>query len=467
MSSKTVEQIRHIMEPESLAVIGASEDLSNFGGWAMYRPMTTGFRGPIYPVNPKREKIFGIKCYKSVLDIPGDIDLAVIVIRAQFVPQVMRECVQKGVKGAIIMSSGFAEVGEEGRKLQDETVKIAEEGGIKFVGPNCLGVVSASAHLNFFFTQMPRSGTISFVSQSGTLGIYLVNMAASKGYGFNKFISVGNSASLTVSDYLEYLGEDPATKVIVMYLEGVRDGRHFIEAAKEALKKKPIVVYKGGRTAAGSRAAMSHTASLSGADEVFDAVCKQVGIIRCLECFHPFELAEALSGLPMARGKRVSIIGSGGRGNANSDGVRDEHIVAVCDVERDRLREARRKFPKANRYLDFRKLLDKEKTLDAVMVSTPDHCHAPASVRAMKQGLHCYCEKPLTHSVHEARVMTEVAQEKKLATHMGTPSRGEESTVRAVEIIRSGVIRLATAVVPKSERPAAWFSQNPVYEHSG
>ncbi len=313
MSRETVEKIRAIFEPASMAVIGASEDLSNFNGWAIYRPMTTGFRGMIYPVNPRHEKVFGMRCYPSVLNIPGEVDLAVIVIKAQFVPQVMKECVQKGVKGAIIMSSGFAEVGEEGRNLQNETVRIAEEGGIKFVGPNCLGVVSASANLNFFFTQMPRSGSISFVSQSGTLGIYLVNMAGNKGYGFNKFISVGNSASLNVTDYMEYLGQDPATKVIVMYLEGVNDGRRFIEVAKEVVKKKPVVVYKGGRSAAGSRAAMSHTASLSGSDAVFDAACKQAGIIRCQECFHPFELAEALSGLPIPNGKRISIIGSGGQ----------------------------------------------------------------------------------------------------------------------------------------------------------
>ncbi|MFH0847533.1 MAG: CoA-binding protein [Chloroflexota bacterium] len=319
MSKETVEKMRYIFEPESIAVIGASQDMADFGGWALQRPMTTGYRGMIYPVNPRRDKILGLKCFKSVLDIPGPVDLAVIVVKAQLVPSVMAECVKKGVKAAIIMSSGFAEVGEEGRKLQEETLRIAESGGIKFVGPNCLGVVSASGNLNFFFTQMPRSGSISFVSQSGTLGIYLVNMAASKGYGFNKFISVGNSASLTLSDYMEYLGEDPGTRVIVMYLEGVRDGRRFIEVAREVVKKKPVVVYKGGRSAAGSRAAMSHTASLSGADEVFDAVCRQVGIIRCEECFHPFELAEALMGLPIARGKRISIIGSGGQCLTTSD----------------------------------------------------------------------------------------------------------------------------------------------------
>ncbi len=313
MSKETVEKMRYIFEPESIAVIGASQDMSDFGGWAIQRPMTTGYRGMIYPVNPRREKILGLKCYKSVLDVPGEVDLAVIVVKAALVPPVMGECVKKGVKGAIIMSSGFAEVGEEGRKLQEETVRIADSGGIKFVGPNCLGVVSASGNLNLFFTQMPRSGSISFVSQSGTLGIYLVNMAASKGYGFNKFVSAGNSTSLTISDYLEYLGEDPATRVIVMYLEGIRDGRRFIEVARDVVKKKPVVVYKGGRSAAGTRAAMSHTASLSGADEVFNAVCKQVGIIRCEECFHPFDLAEALSGLPIARGKRISIIGSGGQ----------------------------------------------------------------------------------------------------------------------------------------------------------
>jgi acyl-CoA synthetase (NDP forming) len=198
-------------------------------------------------------------------------------------------------------------------------VKIAEEAGIRFVGPNCLGLVSASGHLNFFFYTMPAAGPISFVSQSGTLGIYLFNIASSKGYGFSRFISAGNSASLNMADYVEYLGEDPDTKVIVLYLEGLREGRRFFNIAKEVVKKKPIVVYKGGRTSASSRATRSHTASLSGVDEVFEAACKQTGIIRCNECFHPFDLAEALAGLPMASGKRVSIIGSGGQCVATSD----------------------------------------------------------------------------------------------------------------------------------------------------
>lgn len=341
MSKETIEIIRHIAEPKSIAVIGASEDLSNFGGWAIYRPLTTGFRGSIYPVNPKREKVFDLKCYPSILDVPAEVDLAVIVIRSSFVPQVMRECVSKGVKGAVIMSSGFAEVGEEGKRLQEETVRIANEGGIKFVGPNCLGLVSASGHLNFFFYHMPPPGPVSFVSQSGTLGIYLFNIASSKGYGFSKFISAGNSASLNMADYVEYLGEDPDTKVIVLYLEGLREGRRFFNVAREVVKKKPIVVYKGGRTSAGSRATMSHTASLSGADEVFEAACKQIGIIRCAECFQPFDLAEALAGLPMARGKGLAIIGSGGQCVATSDacGLLGLQLPEFDDTTKKRLLE--------------------------------------------------------------------------------------------------------------------------------
>lgn len=313
MSRETVAIIQKIMEPESIAVVGASEDMTNFGGWAIYRPMTTGFRGAIYPVNPRREKIFGLKCYPSVDAIPNPVDLAVIVARSEFGPQIMQDCARKGVKGAIVMSAGFAEVGGEGKRLQDEMLKIANDAGIKFIGPNCLGIVSASARLNFFFNTAPASGPISFVSQSGTLGIYLFNAAASKGYGFNKFISVGNSASLNVADFLEYLGEDPNTKVIVMYLEGVTEGRRFFEVAKEVVAKKPVVIYKGGRSAAASRAALSHTAALAGTDDVFDAACRQAGIIRMPESFQPFDVAIALSGLPVPKGKRMSVIGSGGQ----------------------------------------------------------------------------------------------------------------------------------------------------------
>jgi len=319
MEKSIVEQLRPILEPRSVAVIGASGDLSKFGGRAFLIPLETGYRGALYPVNPNREEIWGVKTYPSVLDIPDDIDLAVFAIPAAMVPQAMEECVRKGVRGAVIITAGFAEIGEEGRKLQDEVIRIAHQGGIRVVGPNCNGIWSSKVKLSLLFTPAPQPGPISFVSQSGTLGGYLFQVAMSKGYGFSKFISSGNQASLNVSDYLEYLGQDDDTKAIVLYIEGVQEGRRFFDVAKEVVKHKPIVVYKGGRTAAGSRATLSHTASLAGSDEVFETACKQAGIIRCYEVTHPFDLAEALAYQPWPKGKRVAVIGSGGQCVATAD----------------------------------------------------------------------------------------------------------------------------------------------------
>ena len=314
-----VEQLRPIFEPRSVAVIGASSDTSKFGGRAFFLPLETGYRGAIYPVNSQRSEIGGVKAYPSVLDIADDVDLAIIAVAAPMVPKAMEECVKKGVRGVVMISAGFAEIGEEGKKLQDEVVRIAHSAGIRIVGPNSNGIWSSCARLNLLFTAAPQVGPISFVSQSGTMGHYLCELANSKGYGFSKFVSSGNQASLDVSDYLEYLAQDEDTRVIVLYLEGVQEGRRFFEVAREVAKMKPIVAYKGGRSSAGSRATMSHTASLSGSDEVFNAACKQAGIIRCYEVFHPFDLAEALACQPLPKGKRVAVLGSGGQCVAIAD----------------------------------------------------------------------------------------------------------------------------------------------------
>lgn len=319
VNKSVAEQLRPIFEPRSVAVIGASGDLSKFGGRAFFLPRETGYKGTIYPVNPYREEIWGDKAYPTILDVPDEIDLAVISVVAPMVPKAMEECVRKGVKGALVITAGFAEVGEEGRRLQDEVVRIAHGAGIRFVGPNSNGMWSSRVKLNLLFGGAPQPGPISFVSQSGTLGGYLFQVATTKGYGFSKFVSSGNQASLNVSDYLEYLAEDEDTRAIVLYIEGIDEGRRFVDVAREAVRRKPIVAYKGGRTDVGSRATLSHTASMAGSDEVFDAACKQAGIIRCYEVIHPFDLAEALASQPVPRGKRVSVIGSGGQCVATAD----------------------------------------------------------------------------------------------------------------------------------------------------
>jgi acetyltransferase len=314
-----IEQLEPIFKPESIAILGASDRPGKWGYVMVERPLNTGFDGTIYPVNPNRKDILGLPTYPSVLDIPHQVDLAVIVAPAAVSPTLMQECVAKGVKGAVVISAGFAEAGKEGKALEEEVVRIAREGKIRFVGPNCMGIWSAAGKLNLCFDQAPKPGAIAFVSQSGTFGGYLSEIASAKGYGLSKFISIGNQADITASEYLEYLAADDDTKVIVFYMEGFKDGKRFFELAREVIKDKPIIIYKGGSTAAGARATLSHTASLAGSEDVFESMCRQVGIIRAGEAIHSFEMAEALVGQPLPRGKRVAIMGSGGQGVVVTD----------------------------------------------------------------------------------------------------------------------------------------------------
>ncbi|MCJ7546846.1 MAG: CoA-binding protein [Deltaproteobacteria bacterium] len=319
MTKQITKELDYIFKPRSIAVIGASDTFRKWGYLMVERPLKTGFKGAIYPINPAKGEILGLPTYPSVATVPGAIDLAVMTTPAATIPGLLRECVKKGIKGAVVISAGFAEVGEEGRGFEQAMVEVARSGGIRLVGPNCMGIWSAAVQLSLCFPQAPKAGPISFISQSGTFGVAMAQVASSKGYGLSKFISIGNQADLEVSDYLEYLADDADTRVIVLYLEGLKDGRRFVTIARRVVKKKPIVVYKGGRSAAGARATMSHTASLAGSEKIFDGVCRQVGLLRVDESFHLFEMAEALVGLPLAAGNRVAILGSGGQGVVGTD----------------------------------------------------------------------------------------------------------------------------------------------------
>jgi acyl-CoA synthetase (NDP forming) len=317
--SDITEQLDPIFKPKSIAVLGASDRPGKWGYVMVERPLNTGFEGAIYPVNPNKKDILGLPSYRTVLDIPHEIDLAIIAAPAATTPKLMQECIAKDIKGAVVISAGFAEAGQDGKSLQDEVVRIAREGKIRFVGPNCMGIWSAAGKLNVSFNQAPKPGAIAFVSQSGTFGGYLSEIASAKGYGLSKFISIGNQADITASEYLEYLAADRDTKVIVFYMEGFKDGKRFFQLAREIIRAKPIIIFKGGSTAAGSRATLSHTASLAGSEHVFESMCRQVGLLRASEAIHSFEIAEAFVGQPLPKGKRVAIMGSGGQGVVVTD----------------------------------------------------------------------------------------------------------------------------------------------------
>ncbi|MBI4830895.1 MAG: CoA-binding protein, partial [Candidatus Lindowbacteria bacterium] len=270
MTRTIKEQLDPIFRPQSVAVVGASNNPDRWGYATLYCVLNwSQFRGEVYPINPKEETIQGLKAYQSVLDVPGSIDLAVIVVNAAQAVEAFRRCVEKKVGGAVIITAGFAEIGPEGARMQEELTRLSLESGIRFVGPNCMGMWTSSARLNLCFWNVVKPGPNAFVSQSGTMGDYLFDVSQAKGYGFAKFVSSGNQASLDVCDYLEYIADDEETKVVTLYLEGVRDGRRFLDIARKATAKKPVLVYKMGRTDAGARAAASHTASLTGSTQLF------------------------------------------------------------------------------------------------------------------------------------------------------------------------------------------------------
>jgi acyl-CoA synthetase (NDP forming) len=309
-----VKQLDHIFKAQNLAVIGASDNMRKWGYMMVDRPLRTGFTGKVYPVNPQSTIILGQECFASVCDIPGPIDLAVITVQAELVPSVMQECVKKGIKGVVLISAGFAETGPAGKALEEEVIRIARSGGIRCVGPNGMGIWSSAVNLNLSFDAAPLGGQISFVSQSGTYGSYMAELANIKGYGLRTFTSIGNQGDLATEDYIEYLSHDEGTRAIILYMEGVKNGRRFFDVCRDALKRKPIILYKGGSSPAGARATLSHTASIAGSEEIFSTACSQLGLIRAQEAFQTFEMAVAFLTLPISPGKRIGILGTGGQG---------------------------------------------------------------------------------------------------------------------------------------------------------
>jgi len=305
-----------LFNAESIAVIGAKNQAGSWGNDAM-RASVESARAKegrrIYAVNPREPEVLGVKSYKNVMEIPDAVELAIIVVPAAIVPEVFRQCAEKKVKAAVIISAGFAEVDEGGAKLQAEILAVSRQYGLRFVGPNCNGhadMYSRVASLGFA-SRIP-SGPMSLLSQSGTLGASIMQIAAGRGTGLSKVVSTGNEADLHLEDYLTYLAQDEHTGIITAYIEGLREGRRFYELAREITRKKPIVVIKSGTTGAAAKAARSHTGALAGSDAVYTAAFKQAGVIRAEDEEELADIVLALCHLPLPRGKRVGILTMGG-----------------------------------------------------------------------------------------------------------------------------------------------------------
>jgi acyl-CoA synthetase (NDP forming) len=272
-----------------------------------------GFKGQVYPVNAREKEVLGLTCYPSLVDIPGRVDLVIITVPTAGVRQVIVDCLNKGVGAAVIITAGFSEFGSEGALIEREVADLARSGGLALVGPNCAGVVST--HADLYANMMPvypGKGNIAIISQSGSVADMIAIQVCDRGMGISSLISVGNEATLHIEDFLEYLGSDPGTNLITLYVEGFRGGRRFLEVAGKVTARKPVIMLKAGSSPAGARAARSHTAALAGSDGVIDSMLKQAGIIRVQTMDELVDAALAFSNQPLPRGNRVGIISPGG-----------------------------------------------------------------------------------------------------------------------------------------------------------
>lgn len=320
VNTKIAREMDPIFKARSVAVIGASNDPTKWGYSVMERLIKGGYKGSIFPVNPRETAILGVTAYPNIREVPTQVDLATFAIPGPLVPEAMKEAISAGVRGAMVISAGFAESGPEGEKLQQQLLQIIQNSNIRMIGPNCNGMWSSYVGLSLSSTEPMSHGSIAFISQSGAFGGMLVRQAEEKGYGLSKFVSSGNQADLNEADYLEYLGQDDNTKVIALYLEGFQDGKRFTDVAKKVVAKKPIVIYKAGRNSVGARVVRSHTGSMMLPDNLFDALCKQIGLIGASETGHLFDMAEALANAPLPKSSGVGIISmTGGQCVVSSD----------------------------------------------------------------------------------------------------------------------------------------------------
>ncbi|MFA5352971.1 MAG: acetate--CoA ligase family protein [Thermodesulfovibrionales bacterium] len=302
-----------LFNPKAIAVIGASRDPRKVGSSILENLIKFNFQGKLYPINPSSPDVQGLKAFHKVSYAGGDTDLAVIAIPAPFVPDALRDCAAAGVRAAVIVSAGFKEAGPEGLKLEEEIKAIGREHNIRIVGPNCIGVINTINNMNATFAPgMLPPGRIAFFSQSGALGMAILDWAIGNRLGFSKFISLGNKADLSEIDFIEYFIEDPDTDIILGYIEDVVDGRRFMEVAQRATKKKPIILLKSGGTEAGARAASSHTGALAGSETAFRAAFSQTGIIRAEGVRDLFDAAITFSGGRLPAGERLLVITNAG-----------------------------------------------------------------------------------------------------------------------------------------------------------
>ncbi|MBC7333219.1 MAG: acetate--CoA ligase [Actinobacteria bacterium] len=370
--------------PNSVVIIGAAREEGKVGHTILDNVIESGYKGKLFLVNPKADKIHGIKCYSSVLDIQEDIDLAIIAIPGKAVSKSLDECAQRNVRWVIIISAGFKEAGIKGAKMEKRLVEKSKLYGMRILGPNCLGMINANCPINASFSpNMPRKGNISFVSQSGALGTSVLDWAKSNRIGLSKFVSLGNKADISENDLFEAWLEDEDTKVITAYLEGVKDGKEFMRISSKVSRVKPIIVVKAGNTDAGARAVSSHTGTLAGSTRAYDAAFKQSGVIRARTVKDLFNYGLAFSYQPLPQGKRTVIVtNAGGPGIMATDAC-EENNIPLATLEKVTIDKLKEFLPEASNFYNpvdvlgdaladrYRKTLEvifQDKNVDAIVV---------------------------------------------------------------------------------------------------
>jgi acetyltransferase len=321
--------LEKIFNPGSIAVIGASEIPGKAAERRTRSLIEGGYKGQIYLINPKRAELFGRMAYPSIKEIGNQVDLVMIVVAPRFLTSAVADSIQMGARGIIVITAGLGETGEEGKRIEAQMFEMVSKAGTNLIGPNCSGMFSASADINLLGVPPLKKGSLSVIAQSGNVIDSLTNYAKTRRVGFSRIISAGNAVGVKFHEYIDYLKDDPDTRVIMVYLEGIKEGSELVRVARETIKQKPIVALKVGRTVAGARAAVSHTGSLAGDDLIVDAAFRQAGITRVSNVDELFDIAEVFSRAPLPKGNRVAILSEGGGDNSIAADNAEKYEIEV------------------------------------------------------------------------------------------------------------------------------------------
>lgn len=468
----SIQNLDKIFNPQRVAVVGASDATTSVGYTVLRNLIGSGFKGVVYPVNPKRESVQGIQAYKDVASLPQAPDLAVICTPGATVPGIVRACGEMGTRGMVVISAGFREIGEQGRELERQV--LAEKNkfdGMRILGPNCLGIIVPKLHLNASFAAAtPQAGSIGFISQSGALCTSVLDWAIDEGIGFSYFVSVGNAIDVTMADLIDYFGSATETRSIILYVESVVEAREFMSAARAFARTKPIVAYKAGRFAESAQAAASHTGAMAGVDAVYEAAFQRAGIVRIFDVDDMFDCAELLARHEPPKGDRLAIVtNAGGPGVMTTDALIavDGELAALSDATIEQLNKCLPPFwshgnpvdilgdAPPDRYADAVKIAIKDKGVDAVLVIlTPQAMTDPTATAAAVSQAAARARKPVLAAWMGGRMVREGIR---LLTDAGIPTyTTPEKAVRAFMHLVSYARNLETLYITPRDIPVAF-----------